>query len=66
MPVHLAYFTTFVDSNGNLVISKDIYKRDEKLKKMMMINAVQPSNSNSVTKNPVKKDSSKTVVKKSA
>lgn len=36
MPVHLVYFTTWVDPQGRLVFSKDIYKRDEKLKKMLM------------------------------
>ena len=41
MPVHLAYFTTFVDPKGNLILSKDIYNRDKKLKAMLMLNTVE-------------------------
>lgn len=38
MPVHLVYYTAWVDPQGNLVFSKDIYNRDTKLKKMMLLN----------------------------
>ena len=43
MPVHLTYFTTWVDHNGNLIFSNDIYKRDRKLKSMLMKNIVKPA-----------------------
>ena len=64
MPVHLAYFTTFVDQNGNLIISKDIYNRDEKLKNMMMVNAVSKPQTQTSTEGSAKKDSTKTTQKK--
>lgn len=38
MPVHLVYYTAWVDPQGNLVFYKDIYNRDAKLKKMMLAN----------------------------
>lgn len=67
MPVHLAYFTTFVDSNGNLVISKDIYNRDDKLKKMMMVNTTAKNSEAGLPKsNATKQDSAKAAAKKSA
>lgn len=61
MPVHLAYFTTFVDHNGNLIISKDIYARDEKLKRMMMVSSRKMSENPS--HDQPKKDSAKAVKK---
>lgn len=51
MPVYLTYFTTWVDYNGNLMFSNDIYKRDRKLKAMLMKNIVEP-----VVKTPENKD----------
>ena len=42
MPVYLTYYTTWVDHNGNLMFSNDIYKRDRKLKAMLMKNIVEP------------------------
>lgn len=56
MPVHLAYFTTFVDPAGNLIFSNDIYKRDRKLKAMMMKNTVdEKENKSTVTVNKANK-----------
>ncbi len=67
MPVHLAYFTTFVDAEGNLVISKDIYNRDEKLKKMMMVSTAQQTVDNQAkTAGSLTKNSVLNTVKKSA
>lgn len=39
MPVHLAYFTAFVNPDGQLIFTEDIYKRDQKLKDMLMLNS---------------------------
>lgn len=36
MPVHLAYFTVFVDPNGQLIFAEDIYNRDHKLRDMLI------------------------------
>lgn len=64
MPVHLAYFTTWVDPRGNLVFSPDIYKRDQKLKKMMMTSTVAAENIPSKNENSgPESDSSKTAKK---
>jgi murein L,D-transpeptidase YcbB/YkuD len=36
VPVYVVYFTAFVDSDGVLNFSKDVYGRDEKLKRMIL------------------------------
>jgi murein L,D-transpeptidase YcbB/YkuD len=36
IPVYIVYFTSFVDENGKLNFRKDVYDRDENLKKMIM------------------------------
>ena len=35
MPVFIVYFTTWVDSDGNLNFRKDIYERDSKLNELL-------------------------------
>jgi len=35
IPVYIVYFTSFVDENGKLNFRKDVYDRDENLKKMI-------------------------------
>jgi murein L,D-transpeptidase YcbB/YkuD len=35
IPVYIVYFTSFVDENGKLNFRKDVYNRDENLKKMI-------------------------------
>ncbi|QMU26493.1 L,D-transpeptidase family protein [Adhaeribacter radiodurans] len=39
VPVYLVYFTTFIDSQGNINFRKDIYDRDERLAEVLFANA---------------------------
>ena len=39
VPVFIAYFTAWVDSNGNLNFRKDIYQRDSRLAQMILENS---------------------------
>ena len=36
VPVYVVYFTAFVDADGVLNFSKDVYSRDLQLKKMIL------------------------------
>jgi len=36
VPVYVVYLTAFVDANGVLNFSKDVYSRDLQLKKMIL------------------------------
>jgi murein L,D-transpeptidase YcbB/YkuD len=36
IPVYIVYFTSFVDEEGKLNFRKDIYNRDENLKKLIL------------------------------
>lgn len=38
VPVYIVYFTTFIDSQGNINFRKDIYNRDERLAEILLGN----------------------------
>jgi murein L,D-transpeptidase YcbB/YkuD len=42
VPVYVVYFTAFVDTDGVLNFSKDVYGRDLQLKRMILNQAAPP------------------------